>query len=133
MNFEARSKLIPIAESVAALLTPNVSRSQLGVAAATQALMTESDPNALVVAHANPAAPLFPSVSDSAVVDPIRVQSADMLRRPFPKLRDDAGIDSVMVDALARGMPRRDVVAGKSNGRLTAFIYASARHVAPQA
>jgi hypothetical protein len=71
-------------KSVAAFRTPSVSRSQSGVAAAMQALITEREPNALMDAHARPAAPLKPKVSDSAVDEPSIVDKAPISINPGP-------------------------------------------------
>jgi hypothetical protein len=81
------SKLQPTAPSVSLLLSPNVPRSQPGVVAAMQARTIDITPNILIVAHTNPAAPLFPSISDSAVEDPMRAVSAVTSTRLPVKLR----------------------------------------------
>lgn len=61
---------------MAALRTPRVSRNQFGVAAVMAPLMTENIPKTLMEAHKTPDAPRLPSISDSAVDDPIRVVTA---------------------------------------------------------
>ena len=43
----------------------------------------------LMVPHTNPAAPLFPRTSDSAVVEPIRAVNAAISMRPPPRFRED--------------------------------------------
>lgn len=84
-------KLNPTAMSVSLLRTPNVSRSQSGVVAAIQALMTDKDPKTLIVPHTRPAAPLFPKTKASAVVEPINAVRAATSMSPPPKLEDDEG------------------------------------------
>lgn len=79
-----------MAASVSLFLTPSVSRSQSGVAAATHALMTDKAPNMLIVPHIKPAAPLFPSTRDAAVVDPVSAVNAPISMRPPPRFRDEA-------------------------------------------
>src|SRR5436305_776595 len=62
--FEARFKLSPMAESVRPFLTPIVSRSQPGVAAAMHPFVTDKAPKTLMDDHAKPGAPLFPNAKD---------------------------------------------------------------------
>lgn len=78
-----------MAPSVSLVLTPRVSRSQSGVAAAMHALMTDRAPKILIVPHSRPAAPLLPSTKDSAVVEPIRAVRAAISMRPPPKFKEE--------------------------------------------
>ena len=93
--FTSKSRLSPTAASVSGLLTPRVSRSQSGVAAETQARMTDNAPNMLIVPQTSPAAPLFPSMRDSAVVEPIKAVKAAISIRPPPTI--GAGPSALLV------------------------------------
>jgi hypothetical protein len=55
---------------------------QSGLVAAMQVLTTERTPKKLKVAHGNPEVPLFPSINDSAVEDPIKVAAAPKGTKP---------------------------------------------------
>jgi len=46
--------------------------------------MTEIQPKQLIAAHGKPAAPLFPSANEVAVVDPMRTVKAEISRKPLP-------------------------------------------------
>jgi hypothetical protein len=83
--FEDKSKPNPIAASVVEFRTPRVSRSQLGVDAATQDFKMEIEPNMLIPTQLSPAAPRSPSVSCSVVEEPISVVSAVISMIPDPR------------------------------------------------
>lgn len=51
--------------------------------------MTDNAPKTLIVPHTRPAAPWFPRINDSTVVEPIKAVSAAISIRPPPKFRDE--------------------------------------------
>ena len=83
----ARSRFRLIAASVSLFLTPSVSRYQSGVAAATDALMTDKARKMLMVPQSKPAAPLFPSTSEAGNVDPMSAVNAPLSMRPSLRFR----------------------------------------------
>jgi hypothetical protein len=85
---EVEDNSIPIARSESGVRIPIVSRSHPGLAAPMHARMTHTKPNALIVAHAIPAAPWLPRTSDSAAEDPIRVVNAVISTKVPPKLKE---------------------------------------------
>ena len=88
LDVGARDRFIPTALSEDMVLSPSICLSHPGLAALAQALMTEEVPKAVIVPHTMPAAPRFPRMRSPAVLDPIRVVSAAISTRPFPKLKD---------------------------------------------
>jgi hypothetical protein len=81
-------KSSPSALSEAIFLNPSSDLSHPGIAPLMQALMTEVAPNALVMLQTKLADPLSPSMSVSAVLDPMRVVNAATSMRLFPKVID---------------------------------------------
>ena len=77
---------------------PIVSRSHPGLAALMQARMTHANPKALIVAHATPAAPWLPRMSDSAAAEPIKVVNAVKSIKLLPELKENtpAGDDELV-------------------------------------
>lgn len=99
---ESRLRGSPTAASISLVLTPKVSRSQPGVVAERQALMTDNAPKMLIVPHTKPAVPLSPNKSDSTVVDPIKAVRAAISTRPPPILSEESmGLEPVRFDILA--------------------------------
>lgn len=86
----ARSRFRLIAASVSLFLTPSVSSYQSGVAAATDALMTDEARKMLMVPQSKPAAPLFPSTSEAGIVDPMSAVNAPLSMRPSLRFRGEA-------------------------------------------
>ena len=72
----------PMLSSVDVPRTPSVSRSPLGVAAVTAALIRATTPKTLIDAQRIPAAPRLPSISDSAVEAPTKVVRAAISMMP---------------------------------------------------
>jgi len=101
---EVRFRYRPVEESVARVRTPSVSRSQSGVAAPMQALITERDPNVLIDAHASPVEPLDPRIRDSAVDEPSIVDKAPISIIPAPNFAYVAGVFCAMSNTF-RGDP----------------------------